>query len=125
MKIKIDSDVHDITIRVKEIDDGYFIVYNTDKDCYEIHNSKQKDTYCLTCPYEFLDDRVLGLVCMSNIQNIDTILEDIDNNNSSIEQNAIKTTKDIGDYKAREIYKFANNSSKNFDSEKAFNEVWR
>ena len=36
MKIKIESDVFDIVDRIKEIDDGYFIIYDTQKNKFEI-----------------------------------------------------------------------------------------
>ena len=125
MRIKIESDVHEIVDRIKEIDDGYFIVFNTDKNCFEIHNNKQASTYCLSYPYACLDSSLLSLVCMSNIAYIDNIIDDIDKNNNNLEQKATERIKDIGDYKTREIYKFASCSSKEFDVEKSFNEVWR
>ena len=65
MKIKIDDDVFDITKRIKEIDDGYFVVYNTLKNSFELHNNYQENTYCLTCPYECLDERVLDMIYYS------------------------------------------------------------
>jgi len=123
MKIKIESDVYDIVERIKEIDDGYFIVFNTDRNCFELHNSKQLDSYCLKIPYEFLDERVLSLIYGTLISNIDNIVEDIDNNNNLIEEKELNKVKDVADYKVREIYKFASNSSKDLCG--MFDVCWR
>lgn len=125
MKIKINSDVHDIVDRIKEIDDGYYIVFDTIKNKFELHNSNQPVTYCLTIPYDVLDARVLDVIYSTSVQNIDNILEEIDNSNDVIERNTIKEMKDASDYKLREIYKFANNSSKEIGCDCAFENVWR
>lgn len=123
MKIKIIEDVFDIVSRIKEIDDGYFIVFDTDKGCYEIHNTKQKNTYCLTILKD-LDSRALDLVLVTNIEHIDNIIDDIDKNNIKIEENVQKTRKSQADYMVREIYDFCNNSSKKFD-DNVFQTEWR
>lgn len=125
MKIKIFSDVHDVVERIKDIDEGYFIVFDTIKNSYELHNSNQPISYCLTIPYSNIDSRVIDLIYSTNIQYIDNIIEDVDKNNENIEKQSINAIKDVSDYKLREIYKFANNSSKNLDSEGLFNNSWR
>lgn len=124
MKIKIESDVFDIIKRIKEIDDGYFVLYDAEKDKFELHNSKQINTYCLTCPFDNLDSRLLDCVLYSSIGNIDKIIEEIDNNNEHIENNQKKTRQNQTDYMIREIYSFYNNSSKKFD-DSAFSSKWR
>ena len=112
MKIKIDNDVFEITQRIKEIDDGYYIVFDTKKSRYELHNINQPYTYCLTYPYGNLDSRLLDMILYTNINNIDNILNDIDNNNVKIENNVDNNIKNQTDYMVREIYDFASNSSK-------------
>ena len=112
MKIKIESDVYDIVDRIKEIDEGYFIIYNTKSRCFELHNYNQADTYCLRIPYDCIDERVIDLIYNSLSSNIDVIIENIDNNNELIEKKNMESIRDVSDYKVREVYKFANNSSK-------------
>ena len=86
MKIKIFNDVYNISKRIKNIDRNYYIVYNTSKQKFEIHNSSQVGmSYCLTLPYNELDERTLKLVLKSSTNNIDEILEKIENNNNLIE----------------------------------------
>ncbi|MBE7076970.1 MAG: hypothetical protein E7374_03685 [Clostridiales bacterium] len=90
MKRKIEFDVYEISKRIKEIDRGYYIVYDTLKDVFEIHNSLQKDTsYCLTLPYKQLDNRTLKYVCVTKSSNIEKIIEKIDNDNK-VQENADK-----------------------------------
>ena len=125
MKIKIESDVFDIVERIKEIDEGYYILFDLTKDRFELHNSNQPNTFCLTIPYDEIDERLVGLIFKSNIANIDSIINDIDNNNNKLDINNNKKLKNQTEYMVREIYNFANNSSKKFDSDKAFESVWR
>ena len=110
MKIKIESDVFDIIKRIKEIDENYFVIFNT---------------YCFTYPYENLDNRIIDLIYFSNVSNIDNIVEDIDNNNAKIEKDNMNSVKSSSDYMVREIYNFSKISSKNLDELKAFSSVWR
>lgn len=123
MKIKIDSDVYDIVERIKEIDEGYFIIYNTDNGCFELHNYNQFNTYCLRIPYDSLDERVISLIYKTLSSNLDNIIKEIDEQNEMLEDNKIKSTRDVSDYKLREVYKFANNSSKDLNG--LFESCWR
>ena len=60
MKIKILNDVYNISKRIKYIDKDYYIVYDTSKHKFEVHNSNQSGgSYCLTLPYKELDERSL------------------------------------------------------------------
>lgn len=82
MKIKISGDVYDISKRIKNIDRDYYVVYDTSKQKFEIHNSSQIDSsYCLTLPYDELDERALKHVLKTQSANIDEILKEIENDN--------------------------------------------
>ena len=53
MLIKIENDLFDIAARLREIDSGYFVLFDTGKKVYQIHNAAQANgTYCLTLPYD-------------------------------------------------------------------------
>jgi len=125
MKIKIESDVFDIVERIKEIDDGYIILYNCDNNKFEIHNTKQYDTYCFTSRYDCLSMSTIFETLSSLTIDIDKIIEEIDNNNNSIEQKNKIVLKDYGDYAFKEIYQYYNNSSKEYDQKNAFSTIWR
>ena len=86
MLIKLNQDVYNITKRVKEIDKDYYIVYNTSKNKFEVHNSKQiGSAYCLTLPYDCLDERSLNYVYKTRSENIEKIMYEIENLNNSLE----------------------------------------
>ena len=125
MKIKIESDVFDVSKRIKEIDENYFIMFNLNNNKYELHCASQPNTYCFSYPYDDLDERFIDMIYKTNITNIDNIIEQIDNNNAKIENNVNSSVKDKSNFMLREIYNFSNISSKNFDESKAFSSVWR
>ena len=82
MKIRIDHDVYNISKRIKEIDKNYYIVFDTSRSKFEIHNSSQiGSSYCLTLPFNELDERVINHVYQTQSANIDIILEKIENEN--------------------------------------------
>lgn len=81
------SDVYNIAKRLKEIDRNYFVVYNTSKKKYEVHNSRQiGDSYCLTVPFDCLDARTIFLVQQSRIKNISEIVEKMDFENEVLQK---------------------------------------
>ena len=83
MKIKICSDVYNISKRIKYIDKDYYVVYDTSKQHFEVHNSSQIGTsYCLTLPYDELDERAIKYVLKTQSANILEILNEIENNNN-------------------------------------------
>lgn len=95
MKKIILSDVFDIAKRLKEIDRNYFVVFNTAKQKYEVHNSRQLgDSYCLTVPFDCLDARTIVLVQQSRIKNISEIVEKMDFDNKVLQKLNNKTALD-------------------------------
>ena len=105
MKILLESDVFDIVNRIKEIDEGYFILYDLDKAKFELHNLNQPfNTYCLTIPYNEIDEKIIKLIWLTSIINIDNIIDEIDNNNKDIDKNNLENVKNYTDYYVREIY---------------------
>ena len=86
MKIQINFDVYNISKRIKDIDRDYYVVYDTSKQKFEVHNSKQiGSSYCLTLPYCELDERSLSYVLKTQSSNVEEILEKIENDNKILE----------------------------------------
>ncbi len=95
MLIEIKSDPLFVTNRLKEIDQDYFLVFNTIKHKYEVHNHNQIGcTYCLTYPNPALDERLIELVKKTRRENIDELMKEIDKANKKIEQEFIKSQKE-------------------------------
>lgn len=107
MLIKIYEDVFDITTRLKEIDNDYFVVFNTEKNKYEVHNKSQKNTYCLSVPFSGLDSRTIDLTLKTRRENIDKLLKEIEQNNEKIEKEANRKTKDLCEFKAKEFFDYS------------------
>lgn len=86
MKVQILNDMYNISKRIKNIDRDYYVVLNISKQKFEVHNSSQiGSSYCLTLPYDKLDDRVLKFVLKTKSANIEKILEEIENDNNILE----------------------------------------
>ena len=82
MLVKLYSDVFDISQRVKNIDSGYYILFNTSNKKFEVHNSNQVgSSYCLTLPFKELDERTLNFINKTKSNNIEKILKEIENEN--------------------------------------------
>lgn len=87
MKIPIKSDVFDIVNRLCEIDHTYFVVFDTKKQKFELHSSNQPfGTYCLTIPYECLDERTITLALKTRSQNKDALIAEMEQNNQKIQR---------------------------------------
>ena len=91
-KTPIVTNVFWIPERLREIDDGYFVLRNHETKQFEIHHRRQPhNTYCLTVPYDELDERTLHLVRKTRICHVEKLLSEMDENNQKIaqQQNAI------------------------------------
>ena len=87
MQIQIHSDALFVVDRLKQIDDGYFVIYNTSKNKYELHHSKQiGSSYCLTCPYPCLKERFIIFAQKTKTQNSKEIIKQIENHNQKIQK---------------------------------------
>lgn len=122
--IKIFQDVFDITNRIKEIDDGYYAVYNTTKSQYEIHNKKQKfNTFCITCDYG-LDSRVIDKLRKTRIENLHKILAEMEAQNEMLEKQSKKAITDEASWKVREMFDYANKKEQDCDFNDAYLTKW-
>lgn len=113
--VKITSDVYNISNRIKNIDRNYFIVYNTSKRCFEVHNKQQKNTYCVTLPYKTLDERTLNYTLKTRSQNLSKILISIEQQNAEREKQAIRDTLNEVDDSINQLRKeklYPNNTSR-------------
>ena len=107
--IKINADVFDITTRLKEIDNNYFIVYNTNLKRYEVHNSGQYlDTFCLTVDGK-LNCLVIDKVLKTRRQNIAKLLKQIEQNNKKLENEKQRKFKDELHFKLTDSYSYLQN----------------
>ncbi|MBQ7603072.1 MAG: hypothetical protein IJU58_02915 [Clostridia bacterium] len=108
-KIRIYSDTFDISRRLCEIDPAYFVVYNTDCNRFEVHNSQQYlDTFCLTVDGE-LDSRVISKVFKTRKQNIDKLLDEIACQNEALQKEQRRVLDDEMHAKLGETFDYLKN----------------
>ena len=106
-KIKLIRDTFGICERIKKLDKNYYVVYDTIKRVYEIHNSKQIfNTYCINVG-STLDMRAVKKLYTSSISNLDNILKEIDRHNDSLEKESKRKISDMVSWRAGEIYDYA------------------
>ena len=82
----IEEDLFDISHRLKEIDDGYFLVFNFLNDRYEVHHMRQKNTFQFSVPYKELDCRTLKLACETRVERLKDLLRQMEQENAALEQ---------------------------------------
>ena len=91
-KTPVVTNVFWIPERLRELDEGYFVLRNHETKQFEIHHAGQPhNTYCLTVPYSELDERTLILVRKTRISNLEKLLFQMEEHNQKLakEQNRI------------------------------------
>lgn len=88
---EIKSDVFDISKRIKEIDKGYYIVFNRQKQRFEVHHKLQRGgSYCFAVPYKQLDARTLTLTRKTMAKNAKKVFDEIENDNKRLQKEQIE-----------------------------------
>jgi hypothetical protein len=111
--VVIEDTVYDIPRRLREIDPGYFLVLNRQRDKFEVHHIENRGgTYCLTVPYDELDDRLLEYVRKTRSENAKKLFEEMEKNNQRLEERKKKDFKDYVGEVAKDVYQYAAQSHK-------------
>lgn len=105
--ILVEDNVFNIPSRLKEIDPGYFVMFNPASQQYELHNEYQDTTYCLTFPFDGLDCRAIDYTMETRIERKDIILKQIKRHNEKVEADRRNRFDDKIDYIAREVHRSA------------------
>ena len=95
MKVLINNDVFEISNRVKKFDSSYRVVYDNEKDKYQIYSTVLNGaieiiggiqlTYVCTLPYRELDKRSIDYLYATSINNIDDFIKQLDIDNKNLE----------------------------------------
>ena len=122
-KIKILYDTFDICNSIRQIDRDYYVVYDTRRKCFEIHNSQQKpNTFCITCEGA-LDARVIQKLQKTNSNNIKRLIQDIERHNDYIKRQSDRQLSDRVRWQAGEMFDYAmRKQDANFDD--AYKTCW-
>lgn len=86
-QLEIKSDALGIIDRIKKWNKKYSVYYNFKKNKFELYltetNLKPK-LYCLTFPFNQIDERMITVMLKSEIQNRKTILEEMEKSNNEL-----------------------------------------
>lgn len=108
MIVRIYHDVFDICDRVKELDEGYYPVYDTERHRYEIRHS-DGDYIAVVVPYDSLDSRILRHLYITRRDNAEKLVRELDDKNRRREEKSEQRVMDEAGYKARHLLSFAKN----------------
>jgi hypothetical protein len=90
-RVTIKTDTFDIAKRLKQIDNNYIIKYNLTKKRYEVFYKESKEEVLqLVLPYKELDERTINLVNKTRVENLKTLMEELEKQN----EKQIKQIKD-------------------------------
>ena len=83
--LEIKSDVFDIVKRLKSLNSSYRLFYNKKSKkytLYQIKNNLTPKIYCLTFPFDSIDERMIEYTLKSEVQNRKAYLEEIEKSNA-------------------------------------------
>lgn len=84
--VRISGDVFDIADRLKEIDGGYYPVYNLTRKRYEVHHDGAKNSLQVVIPYDSLDSRTIDKVRQTRREYVENMIREMDKNNELLKQ---------------------------------------
>lgn len=88
------GDLFDIADRLKEIDDGYFIVRDYKSGKFQVHHREQRgSTLALTLPYDRLDFRTISLVRRTRAERKQKLLDEIEEYNKKLSKQILDDNK--------------------------------
>ena len=83
--LEIKSDVLDVVKRLKRLGSGYRLYFNKKSKkyvLYQIKNNLTPKVYCLTFPYNRIDERMIEYTLKSEVQNRKAYLEELEKSNA-------------------------------------------
>lgn len=85
--IKITNDLFDVAARLRTVNDGYRVYYNTEKARYEVRDeARRPNTLAFIVPYDELDCRTVEYAQYSQVANADRIFADVERSNAEVER---------------------------------------
>lgn len=94
MLVKVENDNYFIAQRLKEIDNSYYLIFNTITNKYEVHSYSQSwCSYCLSSEDEGLDERLIIKARKTRKENLDELLKEIDKANEILKEQELKRQK--------------------------------
>lgn len=119
----ITSSTCNIPQRLRQIDKGYFLVRNHSTKQFEVHHREQiGNTFCLSIPFNELDERTLQRVRETRTEYIRNIIAEMDRKNEKIGIDGDGELKDVTKAVAKDIYSYvkAHESKETIDEDSKY-----
>ncbi len=84
----ISNDVHDVALRLKEIDPGYELHYESSDRKFRLKNA-EGDTL-IVFPFRSIDCRMVEHARKTRVERLEEIIKEIDKANAAAEESAIR-----------------------------------
>jgi hypothetical protein len=123
----IEGGINHIPERLQEMDPGYFILLNRKTDKFEVHHKEQRpgETFCITIPYDELDERTVRLVWETRIERLHDLIEQMHKNNEKVDRDRDNYFRDYVKWVGTETYRYVcNHESKETLDPGAFKTRW-
>lgn len=104
-EIKLHNDLFNICNRLKEIDNGYYIIFNNKKGKFFLKHSLEQGGVVI--PYDRLDARTINWALQSRMTNID--FAKIDQENNLMQEKQDQEQSYQSRYRLQELLSYANN----------------
>lgn len=84
----VENDTLGIGERLRKIESGYFIVFNTQTNMFEVHSADNRgpNTFAFVVPFKQLDSRTLDYCEETMVRNSDKLIKQMEENNRKIRE---------------------------------------
>jgi DNA-binding transcriptional regulator GbsR (MarR family) len=98
--------------RLKQIEKGYFVVFNHKNGSFEIHHEDglPNDSFQLWIPFKELDQRTIDRVLETRIENAKALMTLMERQNAKLEEDIQKQSDNVTQEIAKDIYRYCNNN---------------
>jgi hypothetical protein len=103
----LNSNVFNIPERIKEIDDGYFIVFNHKTKSYELHHREDPfNTLQIVFPFTELDSRAIDFVRETSVQRARLVEKELEEQAERERVSIEKTQEHIKEEICKDVFKW-------------------
>jgi len=100
----IERHISRVPAKLKELDEGYFVLFNARTKKFEVHNSKQRQsTYSFEVPFDELDYRTVRYARETAVHRGDEIVAKIEESEKRKEDESDKKYADMFEEKATDL----------------------
>lgn len=101
----VENDLFDVSRRIKEIDQSYFVFYNYEKRRYEVHSTAQRgDSLAVVIPFDRLDARAVDRVRRTRSENVARLIEETERHNKLLENEKIRRAVKLAEREVERAY---------------------